>query len=379
MNTGSSKNLPIHRWYRIPEMLPIDVVKKLLNYTKRSVLDPFAGVGTVLVEARFANLRAVGIDINPFMCFASLVKTRDYNELEIEIALEEIFHDLDMDYIKSSSPPPLVNIEIYYDFETLEKLLALKSNITKVTDRKIRDLLMLCFLNVAVNSANVKKSPAPRFAKKRRTPKVFSMFKRKVEEVMEDIKSLQRLNGEVDICLGDSRNLDFINETFDLVITSPPYCNNVDYVRHTQLELYWLGCANKSEDLGKIRKRSLTSCEAMAHVEKDGDCILNDVYRIAEKIGKRTERALPRAVLQYFAGMQHHLESIRELLEPNSKAFYVVGDSWIKGIHVPTHELLAKIAKVVGFKRVDLRFLRYRESPRRHRFELAEYLLALSQ
>jgi DNA modification methylase len=374
----SNKNLPIHRWYRIPEMMSRDIVKKLLNYTGKSILDPFAGVGTVLVEAKFANLRAVGIDINPFMCFASLVKTRNYDAFDIEVALERVFNSIDLSYIKMSSPPPLFNIEIYYDSGTLEKLLALKNSITKIRDRKIKDLLMLCFLNVAVNSANIKKSPAPRFAKKNKVPDVFGMFKRKVKEVLEDVRNLPMLGGEVDICLGDSRNLNFINESFDLVITSPPYCNNVDYVRHTQLELYWLGYAKKSEDLGKIRERSLTSCEAMAHTEKHNQCTLDDVYKVAENVGKLTKRALPRAILQYFAGMQLHFESIRGLLESNSKAFYVVGDSWIKGVYVPTHEFLAKIARMIGFKQVALQFLRYRKSPRRHGFELSEYLLTLS-
>lgn len=373
-----NKNLPIHRWYRIPEMLHRDVVRKLLNYAERSVLDPFAGVGTVLVEARFANLRAVGVDINPFMCFASQVKTRNYNAFEIEVALEKVFNTIDLNHIKRSSPPPLFNLEIYYDPETLEELLALKNSITKITDRKIRDLFMLCFLNVAVKSANVKKSPAPRFAKKNKPPDVYGMFKKKVKEVIEDVRNLPMIGGEVDICLGDSRNLSFINESFDLVITSPPYCNNVDYVRHTQLELYWLGYANKSEDLGKIRKRSLTSCEAMAHIEKHNQCILDDVHKVAEKVGKQTKRALPRTILQYFAGMQLHLESLKDLLDSNSKAFYIIGDSWIKGVYVPTHAFLAKIARMVGFKQVAIRFLRYRKSPRRHGFELSEYLLTLS-
>lgn len=371
----SKRRCPVHRWYCISEMLPLDIVRKLLKYAKNTILDPFVGVGTVLVEAKLANLTAIGVDINPFMCFVSLVKTRDYNVSDVEAAFSEVLNNCNVEQAK---PPSIPNLKMYYDLETLEKLLVLKRSIMKITDRKIRELMMLCFVDVAARSANIKRSPAPRFLKKTDPPDIFSMFKRKVGEVLEDIKNFSMPENKIGVCLGDSCNLNFLNETFDLIVTSPPYCNNVDYVRHTQLELYWLDFVNNSEDLSRIRRGSLTSCEAMAYSGKYDQCALEDIYRIAQEIKKRTKRALPRVMLQYFAGMQLHLESIKHLLSLNSKAFYIIGDSWIKGVYVPTPELLAKIAKKVDFKQVDLQFLRYRKSPRRHKFPLSEYLLTLS-
>ena len=39
------------------------------------LLDPFCGCGTTLVEGKLAGLKTVGVEANPFACFASKVKT----------------------------------------------------------------------------------------------------------------------------------------------------------------------------------------------------------------------------------------------------------------------------------------------------------------
>src|SRR5437868_5152550 len=46
-----------------------------------TVLDPFCGTGTTLVTARLAGYNALGIEVNPFLCFASGVKTRAHFDL----------------------------------------------------------------------------------------------------------------------------------------------------------------------------------------------------------------------------------------------------------------------------------------------------------
>ena len=42
---------------------------------RRNRLDPFCGTGTTLLAATMSGRNAVGIEVNPFLCFASRVKT----------------------------------------------------------------------------------------------------------------------------------------------------------------------------------------------------------------------------------------------------------------------------------------------------------------
>src|SRR5438093_9574471 len=55
-----------------------------------TVLDPFCGTGTTLVAARLAGRNALGIEVNPFLCFASRVKTRDRDSFDIPLLRLEV-------------------------------------------------------------------------------------------------------------------------------------------------------------------------------------------------------------------------------------------------------------------------------------------------
>jgi DNA modification methylase len=56
-------------------------------------------------------------------------------------------------------------------------------------------------------------------------------------------------------CLAELPRLD--SETFDLILTSPPYCNRYDYTRTYALELAFMGC---DENALKELRQSLLSC-----------------------------------------------------------------------------------------------------------------------
>ena len=378
VNSITWQKEPIHRWYFLTEGLPINLVRNYLRKANGPILDPFVGAGTVLVEAKLAGIQAVGIDINPFMCFASSIKTRTYDPDSVLDAVHKVLEEIS-DHDPSISPPPIPNLDRYYSPRVLKKLLILKEKILRLSDIEVRRLLLLAFADIAVKASNAKKSPALRFSSIRMDYPVFSKFKKKVRIIVEDIENLTIQETPIDVILTDARDLSFLERKFNLVITSPPYCNNVDFVRHTQLELYWLGLAKSSQDLGRIRRACITSCEAMAHVNKDCTPIphLKEVYKIAKLISKNTRRRLPHIVTQYFVGMYQHFVNLREVIKCSAKLLYVIGDSWLSGVYIPTHLLLAKLARNAGFTKCEIRTLRIRNVPRRHRHVIKEYLLII--
>ena len=70
---------PIHRWYTsvmgFSPQLVNDLIDELGCDSSGTLLDPFCGTGTTLVESNLRDINAIGIDANPFSVFCSKVKT----------------------------------------------------------------------------------------------------------------------------------------------------------------------------------------------------------------------------------------------------------------------------------------------------------------
>ena len=86
-NTNSTRNVrnklrpedqPVHRWYQFVLSFPPHLVRDYLGRfgvgLSETVLDPFCGTGTTLVECKKLGIRSVGIEPNPMAHLASAVK-----------------------------------------------------------------------------------------------------------------------------------------------------------------------------------------------------------------------------------------------------------------------------------------------------------------
>lgn len=69
----------VHRWFRLTPSFGPDLVNKALSDMDTPsgsvLLDPFAGAGTTLIEAKLQGHKAIGFEINPvlhFVCKTSI-------------------------------------------------------------------------------------------------------------------------------------------------------------------------------------------------------------------------------------------------------------------------------------------------------------------
>jgi hypothetical protein len=79
-----NQNLAFFDWYVMPESYSAPLIEKMLDRygiaEGQTVLDPFNGTGTTILYAKLQNRSGVGIEINPFLVFATRVKTKfDYD------------------------------------------------------------------------------------------------------------------------------------------------------------------------------------------------------------------------------------------------------------------------------------------------------------
>ncbi|MBN2594755.1 MAG: hypothetical protein JXA81_14705 [Sedimentisphaerales bacterium] len=381
-----------HDWYSFVLSFPPHLVQQYLRRFSLSngetVLDPFCGTGTTLVEAKENLISSIGIEASPMASFASKVKTNwTKNFLQLRQAGETVVEKAIQSYSQPGQPFLKFNPEqekiILSDSISelpLHKCLILLNKVQAIADLEIRDLLLLAFAHVAVSSAsNLKFGPEVGVRKKKKEDAtVFEDFYHKVSTMARDLELVaNNPTTPSTVITGDSRqvNLTIPEASIDAVITSPPYPNEKDYTRTTRLESVLLGFLKNKNDLKRLKQALLRSNTRNVYAKDSDDALILagcTIDRIAKEIERRRialkktsgfERLYHRVTRLYFGGMKRHFQELQRFLRPGAKLAYVVGDqaSYLQ-VMIRTGELLAEIAHEMGYDVIDLDLFRTRIS-----------------
>jgi DNA modification methylase len=147
---------------------------------------------------------------------------------------------------------------------------------------------------------------------------------------------------------GDARSMPLRNEVIDLIVTSPPYANAIDYMRAHKFPLVWLG--ESVVNLTALRARYIGSEKINGAQYPELPDKTESLIRHLEKHDRKKSSILRK----YFTEMKAVLVEMFRVLRKDSPAIVVVGPSIIRGIDVPTHHCLAEIAQETGFSVVGV-------------------------
>ena len=97
----------------------------------------------------------------------------------------------------------------------------------------------------------------------------------------------------------------------------------------------------------------------LASVQK----LIREIEPLCETRNYGFAKLYPRVVGEYFGGMRRHFRTLRDVLKPDAKLAYVVGDqsSYLQ-VHIPTAEILAQIAELEGYEVESIEHWRTRRS-----------------
>jgi len=140
------------------------------------------------------------------------------------------------------------------------------------------------------------------------------------------------------IVQGSARQLPARDGSVDLIVTSPPYANAIDYVRANKFSLVWLG--QSLSDLGRLRGRYIGSEATRATATGPLTPSAEDVLRRLEVLDRKKAAVLRK----YYLEMRDALREMGRVLAPGRYAVLVVGTSTMRGLDVKTPECLADIA-----------------------------------
>ena len=242
-----------HDWYRFvlsfPPHLVQDYIKDFGLADRHTILDPFCGTGTTLIEAKLAGIRAVGLEANPFAQFASSVKINwdiDYHLLhsaarEIAEEVAQVFasQGIDDDLPCDSRVERLALRTLSAETQTLlvkdsisplplHKSLVLLERIQALHDQDFYDHLLLAFANALVFAvSNLHFGPevgVKRNGIKKDVP-VLAPWLSAIDTMTEDLERVaDKKYPRAAVHLADARNISSViaPRSVDAIITSPP-------------------------------------------------------------------------------------------------------------------------------------------------------------
>jgi DNA modification methylase len=245
----------VHGFHSYPARLHPLTARGLVEGLTRpgdTVLDPFCGSGTVLVEARALGRRAWGSDLNPLAVELAWLKTRGVTgklATDIQKSAAHVVEVAEDRRLAKAAPMRLYPPEERerYPVHILLELDSLSHGVDQVRSVEVQRALRLVISSLLTKLSHSEGDTTRRKAP-RRLPGGFAinLFGQKVDELLERLEAyaarLPNRPLRAEIAQGDARDLRHVPaKSVDLIVTSPPYPGVYDYLDHHVHRIRWLG------------------------------------------------------------------------------------------------------------------------------------------
>lgn len=318
-----------HGFHPYPAKYTPQLVNKYLNlFCKQgySILDPFCGSGTTIVEGAINGMHSVGIDLNPIAYIVSKAKSNKYNENDIRLIDRIINKIQNLNSIPTDIEiPDFPNRNHWFQDNVCLELADLKKQINSIENNNVKDLLLCAFSKIIVRVSN--QDSEVRYTAKNKNIQngtVYSLF---IETLLNYVDILKcndfEILAETKIFNGDT-NIElqrFEDNHFDFVITSPPYINTFDYYLYHKLRMFWL-----DYDHRPVRQKEI-----------------GNHHRIDTK-------DFDTAKQEYVDSMTNIMNELSRVSKSKSKFVMIIGDGIVSGVTIDMSQVISEICQNSNYK-----------------------------
>lgn len=400
----ANKDEPIYRWFKYKEGFSSALVKYFLSeYSPKpgKVLDPFAGAGTTLFAGQEIGWESHGIELLPVGSF--VIETREaLNKIDtakLKVTIKDLWTEIDklkkydnhINHISITKDAFPDETEIY-----INKYLTYCS---KIKDKSVQTLLKFAAFSILEEISYTRKdgqylrwdyrSKRDLAGKPFDKGKILNFkeaVKTKLQNIVQDLSPTQNTslfeqfetNGleklPVNIlsgtCLEELPKLK--SDTFDFVVTSPPYCNRYDYTRTYALELVFLGnnndqvrnlrqtmlsCTVENKEKSDYLKQFYTSIGQQEGFEKvlnvyNNSSAMTEVNSILDelnKLEKLNNSNIARMVKNYFFEMCFVIYEMARVTKSGGYCVMVNDNVRYGGEEIPVDLILSEFADNFGY------------------------------
>lgn len=378
------KQEPFHTWYSYLEGYSPEFVETVLHEYMTdadSILDPFGGTATTGFTAAEKGLDAYYCEVNPVLQFIAEAKTKvralpDEERAEIADDLRKLSTSFRERIAEAKEDDSLLTAydlafegSEFFDEETLEDVVSAKTVVLQLEkdNRLVSSLLSVAILSSLVPCSRLKRAGDVRFMDEEEWSETPSLREKVTDSLREMADDLAHKNAHIEekpvLLCENADNIDKIPEkNIYGVITSPPYINGTNYFRNTKLELWFLDCLQKPDDLTAYRNRALTAGINTV----SGEYEVPDVELVQQVVDDLEEhgydRRLPLMVAGYCWELREIFEKIQSQLSEGARVAIDIGDSIYAGVHVPADEMIVQLLEQLDYEHMDTVKLRDRHS-----------------
>jgi len=391
-----NKKVPFYRWLKFKEGFSSKLVKYLLNHYKFQndktlyVLDPFVGSGTTVTTAIEQGDFATGIELLPVGTAAMkarlIADAVDIDKFQEYLEQYKKF-SLNRNHNGEYKFPHVRITEKAFTEEAESSISTYMKFLDNIQSEDVRYLFWFVCLSILEDISYTSKDgqylrwdfrSGRALKSKYRKTKIIDFHEailEKLQLILYDIKRrnggsyTQRANIIEGSCLTELPLLKI--NSYDLVITSPPYCNRYDYTRTYALELAFMGYdeirlkgirqellsatvenKTKLDQLrnmyeGLNRSEFFNTCMKSFNVQAALQEILQ-ILKEARLKGSLNNNNIPTMVENYFFEMNIVIHELSRILRPGGRIYMVNDNVQYIGEEIPVDLILSNFAENYG-------------------------------
>ncbi|MDL1986892.1 MAG: site-specific DNA-methyltransferase [Deltaproteobacteria bacterium] len=375
-----------HGYFQYPAMMVPQMQRSLIEAAQKHqsgiewIFDPFAGSGTILTEALMLGLNFAGYDINPLAILSCRAKSGPFRSRELKTRYSILLDTLQKDKsIKIEAEFP--GLEKWFNRQVYLEISRINRAIRSEDVQWVRRFFWIALAETIRLSSNSRTSTFKLHIRSKkdileRNISPISLFKEILKNNIKRIHSQEnilrqkgyiekgRYIGKIDVRLKNAASIPVCSSQgkYDLLVTSPPYGDNVTtvpYGQYSYLPLQWIDFKDIARNADKrclitthaIDIQSLGGSRKLVNKWEQELSDLSLAFGNFIKSLKGDERA--KKVTAFCRDLYRCLKPILSSLKPNSYMFWTLGNRRVAGKVVPLDNILRDFLESSGSVFVD--------------------------
>ena len=331
-------------------MLPqigLELLKEF-KVKKSNLLDPFCGSGSSFVSGLEYGIKCfVGFDLNPLAIMISKARITyiesSYLLKQKEMLLRNIESKKEQ-FLDSNPLTNITNLDFWIEKNAQRDLKLIFSYLKNLKDKNLQNLFMLCFSETLRECSYTRNNEFKLFRMKdyeNYKPNVYAIFAKNIESLVRDyLQFYQPKLREINLNLSNT-NFKNPKQTFDTLLTSPPYGDSKTTVAYGQFSTFineWLGF----KDARKLDSKLIGGIKAQKLYDRG---LIKDYILEISTMDKK--RALE--ISSFYFDLESSIQTLIYSINLGGKVFFIVGNRRVKNIELPTDRFIAEVFCNNGF------------------------------